>query len=66
MYEVGNILGLKQPRLGSELMNALLAYELEESPLRNAYAPELLSMLHTGVRFVNGVHKSVTQKEVAT
>lgn len=33
-YEVGNVLGLKKPTLAVELMDALLAYEFDEVPLR--------------------------------
>ena len=35
-YEVGNVLGLKQPALAGELMKALLEYELPEVPLTPA------------------------------
>jgi predicted nucleic acid-binding protein len=41
-YEVGNVLGLKQPRLAEELMKALLAYELEEISLHNEYTLEIV------------------------
>lgn len=41
-YEVGNVLGLKQPALAMELMNALLAYDFEEVLLETAYALAVL------------------------
>lgn len=37
-YEVGNVLGLKKPKMATELMEALFAYEFDEVPLRNDYA----------------------------
>jgi predicted nucleic acid-binding protein len=41
-YEVGNVLGLKQPAMAMELMSALLAYNFEEVPLRTDYALAVL------------------------
>ena len=41
-YEVGNVLGLKKPKMALELMGALLAYEFDEVPLRNEYALDVL------------------------
>lgn len=41
-YEVGNVLGIKKPTMATELMSALLAYELEEVPLTAEYAIEVL------------------------
>lgn len=41
-YEVGNVLGLKQPAMAMELMSALLAYDFEEVPLRTDYALAVL------------------------
>jgi hypothetical protein len=31
-YEVGNVLGMKKPKIATELMSALLAYEFDEVP----------------------------------
>jgi len=50
-YEVGNVLGLKQPTLVMELMSALLAYGFEEVPLESEYAFAVLSHM----REVKGV-----------
>jgi predicted nucleic acid-binding protein len=41
-YEVGNILGLKQPELAGELMKALLGYEFQEEPLGREYCLAVL------------------------
>lgn len=41
-YEVGNVLGVKKPRMAVELMSALLAYEFDEVPLRSEYALDVL------------------------
>lgn len=57
-YEIGNVLGLKQPRLATELMSALLAYELEEVPLRTEYAIEVLEHMQDvkGVTFYDSAY----------
>ena len=40
-YEVGNVLGMKKPRMAVELMSALLAYEFDEVPLGSEYALDI-------------------------
>ena len=50
-FEVGNVLGLKQPKLARELLSVLLAYDFEEVPLGKEYAGEILDHM----REVNGV-----------
>jgi len=50
-FEVGNVLGLKQPTLATELLSALLAYGFEEVSLGKDYAQEFLEHM----REVNGV-----------
>src|SRR5439155_20819962 len=57
-YEIGNVLGLKQPRMATELMRALLAYEFEEIPLRTDYALEVLAHMKdvTGVTFYDSAY----------
>jgi predicted nucleic acid-binding protein len=45
-YEVGNVLGMKKPRMAVELMSALLAYEFHEVPLRIEYALDVLTHMH--------------------
>ena len=57
-YEIGNVLGLKQPRMAMELMRALLAYELEEIPLGTDYALEVLEHMKdvTGVTFYDSAY----------
>jgi predicted nucleic acid-binding protein len=57
-YEIGNVLGLKQPRMAKELMSALLAYEFEEVPLRTGYALEVLEHMRdvTGVTFYDSAY----------
>lgn len=57
-YEIGNVLGLKQPRLATELMSALLAYELDEVPLRTDYALAVLEHMQEvkGVTFYDSAY----------
>jgi predicted nucleic acid-binding protein len=57
-YEVGNVLGLKKPRMATELMGALLAYEFDEVPLRTDYALDVLEhMLEVpGVTFYDAAY----------
>ena len=57
-YEIGNVLGLKQPRMATELMSALLAFELEEVPLRTEYAIEVLEHMQDvkGVTFYDSAY----------
>ena len=57
-YEVGNVLGLKKPRMATELMGALLAYEFDEVPLRTEYALDVLEhMLEvSGVTFYDAAY----------
>ena len=50
-FEVGNVLGLKQPTLATELLSTLLAYGFEEVSLGKDYAQEVLEHM----REVNGV-----------
>ncbi len=50
-FEVGNVLGLKQPKLARELLSALLAYDFEEVPLGKEFAGEIFDHM----REVNGV-----------
>lgn len=44
-YEVGNVLGLKQPELAGELMKALLDFELPEVPLTPDYCQAVLRLM---------------------
>ncbi|GJL63041.1 MAG: hypothetical protein NPIRA04_16950 [Nitrospirales bacterium] len=44
-YEVGNVLGLKQPQLAGELMKALLDCELPEVPLTSNYCQAALKLM---------------------
>ena len=57
-YEVGNVLGLKKPRMAAELMSALLAYEFEEVPLRTEYALDVLAHMQDvpGVTFYDSAY----------
>lgn len=57
-YEVGNVLGLKKPRMAIELMGALLAYEFDEVPLRTEYALEVLDHMRevAGVTFYDAAY----------
>lgn len=57
-YEAGNVLGIKQPKMATELMSALLAYELEEIPLRAEYAIEVLEHMQDvkGITFYDAAY----------
>ena len=57
-YEVGNVLGLKQPALAIELMSALLAYDFDEVPLHTEYACAVLAHMHDvkGVTFYDSAY----------
>ncbi len=57
-YEVGNVLGVKKPRMAVELMSALLAYEFDEVPLRSEYALDVLAHMHgvQGVTFYDSAY----------
>ena len=50
-YEVGNVLGIKQPDLAGELMGALLEYEIPEVPLTPKYCQAVLRLMQE----INGV-----------
>lgn len=57
-YEVGNVLGLKQPAMAMELMSALLAYDFDEVPLRTEYALAVLEYMREvkGVTFFDSAY----------
>jgi predicted nucleic acid-binding protein len=57
-YEVGNVLGLKKPRMAAELMSALLAYEFDEVPLRTDYALDVVAHMQDvpGVTFYDSAY----------
>jgi predicted nucleic acid-binding protein len=57
-YEIGNVLGFKQPRLAAEMIGALLAHEFEEVPLRTEYALEVLEHMRgvAGVTFYDSAY----------
>jgi predicted nucleic acid-binding protein len=57
-YEVGNVLGLKKPRMATELMGALLAYEFDEVPLQTEYALDVLKHMGEmpGVTFYDAAY----------
>lgn len=63
-YEVGNVLGLKQPRLAGDLMKALLGFELEEVPLQHDYTLEVLSHMQeiTGVTFYDSAYHVLARR----
>lgn len=60
-YEVGNVLGLKKPKMAMELMGALLAYEFDEVPLRTEYALDVLKhMLEVpGITFYDAAYHAL-------
>ncbi len=60
-YEVGNVLGLKQPELAGELMRALLEYEFEEVQLTRDYCLAVLKLMHEikGVTFYDSCYHAL-------
>ncbi len=60
-YEVGNILGLKQPELASELMGALLDYEFQEVELTRGYCLAVLKLMREikGVTFYDSCYHAL-------
>lgn len=60
-YEVGNVLGLKQPALASELMNALLDFEFQEVQLTGADCHAVLQLMREikGVTFYDSCYHVV-------
>lgn len=57
-YEIGNVLGLKQPALAMELMSALLAYDFDEIRLETEYALAVLDHMREikGVTFYDSAY----------
>jgi predicted nucleic acid-binding protein len=57
-YEVGNVLGMKKPRIAVELMSALLAYEFDEVLLGDEYAIDVLAHMYDvpGVTFYDSAY----------
>lgn len=57
-YEVGNILGLKKPKMATELMSALLGYEFDEVALQTGYALDVLAHMREipGVTFYDSAY----------
>jgi predicted nucleic acid-binding protein len=57
-YEVGNVLGLKQPTMARELMSGLLAYDFEEVSLGREYCLAVLEHMHDvkGVTFYESAY----------
>jgi predicted nucleic acid-binding protein len=57
-YEVGNVLGMKKPKIAMELMSALLAYEFDEVPLSTDYALAVLAHMRDvpGVTFYDSAY----------
>jgi predicted nucleic acid-binding protein len=57
-YEIGNVLGLKQPRLAADMMRQLFAYEFLEVPLTTEYAMDVLGHMREigGVTFYDSVY----------
>lgn len=57
-YEVGNILGIKQPTHAREAMDVLLAYEFPEEPLNRDYCLAVLHLMGEakGVSFYDAAY----------
>ena len=57
-FEVGNVLGLKQPKLAHELFSVLIAYDFDEVYLGKGYAVEVLEHMREvkGVTFYDSAY----------
>ena len=57
-YEVGNVLGLKNPGMAADLMSAILAFEFEEVPLRAEFALAVMDHMRQikGVTFYDSAY----------
>jgi predicted nucleic acid-binding protein len=58
-FEVGNILGLKQPRLASQLIQVLIEYRFEEAPFETIYVRAFELMKKYKVTFYDASYHAV-------
>jgi predicted nucleic acid-binding protein len=65
-YEVGNVLGSKQPDLAPELLEIYLGYEFEEEPAGGLYGTILEIMKTVRVTFYDAAYHSVALKHRGT
>lgn len=63
-YEVGNILGIKQPRLAGEAMDTLLAYRFAEETLDRDYCLAVLRFMldMRGISFYDASYHVLAQR----
>lgn len=64
-YEVGNILGLKQPDLAGEAMETLLAYRFAEATLDRDYCLDVLHFMRgaKGISFYDAAYHVLAIRE---
>lgn len=58
-YEVGNVLGLKQPKLAKSLMETLLAYRFDEVAAEDLYHRAFQMMSRLKVTFYDAAYHAV-------
>jgi predicted nucleic acid-binding protein len=61
-FEVGNILGIKQPKLAASLMQLLLGYGFEEEPHEEIFAKSFELMKTFKVTFYDAAYHAVAIK----
>ncbi len=67
-YEVGNILGVKQPRKAGDAMDVLLAYEFAEEVLHREYCLDVLRLMAEikGISFYDASYHALALRERGT
>jgi predicted nucleic acid-binding protein len=58
-FEVGNILGLKQPRLAPQLIQLLIEYRFEDAPVETIYESAFELMKRYKVTFYDAAYHAV-------
>jgi len=66
IYEVGNILGLKQPALARQLLGILVGYKLEEEAISDLYGSILKLMSQVDVSFYDAAYHAIAMKHEGT
>ena len=65
-FEVGNIIGMKEPRLGGELMGILIEYGFEEEPPEAFYKKALGLMRDFKVTFYDAAYHAIALNRSGT
>jgi len=65
-FEVGNVLGMKQPNLAEPLMKILIGYAFEEEPAANIYAKAFELMKSFKVTFYDAAYHATAIRHAGT